>query len=137
VVNDGIISMNTPGAAGAMCSTVLDLLKWQRALAGHRLIGKASTDRMATVATLNDGKSTTYAYGLGVGALEGHRRIGHGGGINGFITQLDYFPDDDVTVVVLGNLGGAPSGEVARKVARVVLGIPLQTGGPTARGERR
>jgi hypothetical protein len=27
--------------------------------------------------------------------------------------------------VILGNLGGAPSGEVAGKVARVVLGIPL------------
>lgn len=125
VVNDGIISMNTPGAAGAMCSTVLDLLKWQRALAEHRLISKASTERMATVATLNDGQATTYGYGLGAGDLEGHRRIGHGGGINGFITQLDYYPDDDVTVVVLGNLGGAPSGEVAGKVARVALGIPL------------
>lgn len=125
VVNDGIISMNTPGAAGAMCSTVLDLLKWQRALAAHRLISKASTERMATVATLNDGKATTYGYGLGAGDLEGHRRIGHGGGINGFITQLDYYPDDDVTVVVLGNLGGAPSGEVAGKVARVALGLQL------------
>ncbi|HEX9166931.1 MAG TPA: serine hydrolase domain-containing protein [Gemmatimonadales bacterium] len=126
VVNDGIISMNTPGAAGAMCSTVLDLLKWQRALVEHRLISRASTERMRTVATLNDGKATTYAYGLGVGQLEGHRRIGHGGGINGFITQLDYFPADDLTVVVLGNLGGAPSGEVAGKVARLSLGMELE-----------
>jgi CubicO group peptidase (beta-lactamase class C family) len=126
VMNDGVISMNTPGAAGAMCSTVLDLLRWQRALTGHRLISRASTERMATVATLNDGKATTYGYGLGVGQLEGHPRLGHGGGINGFITQLDYYPADQLTVAVLGNLGGAPSGEVAGKVARLTLGIGLE-----------
>lgn len=126
VVNDGVISMNTPGAAGAMCSTVLDLLKWQRALGEHRLISAASTDRMATRALLNNGDTTRYGYGLGIGQLEGHRRVGHGGGINGFITQLDNFPDDDVTVVVLGNLGSAPSAEVAGKVARLVLGLGLE-----------
>jgi hypothetical protein len=126
LANDGGISMNTPGAAGAMCSTVLDLLKWQRALAEHRLVTKASMDRMVTPAVLNSGDTTTYAYGLGVGNVEGHRRIGHGGGINGFITQLDHYPDDDLTVVVLGNLGGAPSGAVAGKVARLVLGLRLE-----------
>jgi hypothetical protein len=60
-----------------------------------------------------------------MGTLEGHRRIGHGGGINGFITQLAYYPDDEVTVAVLGNMGQAPSDRVAGLIARVVLGIGL------------
>ena len=39
----------------------------------------------------------------------GHKVIEHGGGIEGFNTELAYYPDDKLTVVVLGNVnGGAP-----------------------------
>jgi CubicO group peptidase (beta-lactamase class C family) len=125
LVNDDAISMNTPGAAGAMCSTVLDLLAWRRALFSHKVVNPESLQRMTTPATLNDGKATGYGYGLGTGVLDGHKTILHGGGINGFISQLAYYPDDDLSVVVLGNLGAAPSGRVAQLLARVVLGLPL------------
>ena len=125
LINDDPISMNTPGAAGGICSTVTDLLSWRHALFGGRVVSNASLEKMTTPAKLNDGSSTGYAYGLGIGKLSGHRRISHGGGINGFITQLAYYPDDDVTVVVLGNLGASPSDRVASMVARVVLGIGL------------
>jgi CubicO group peptidase (beta-lactamase class C family) len=137
--NDDPISMNTPGAAGAICSTVLDLLSWREALFGGRVVSNASLAKMTTPATLNDGKPTGYGYGLSVGPLEGHRSVGHGGGINGFITYLAYYPDDDVTVAVLGNLGSAPSNRVATMVARLVLGIglPVVKDLPIAADERR
>lgn len=125
VVNDDPISMNTPGAAGSICSTVLDLLSWRHALFSGRVVSNASLEKMTTPAKLNDGSATGYGYGLGMGKLEGHRRIGHGGGINGFITQLAYYPDDDVTIAVLGNMGQAPSDRVAGLIARVVMGIAI------------
>ena len=125
VVNDGPISMNTPGAAGALCSNVLDLLAWQRAFNADRLVSAASRRLMTTKTTLIDKSESSYGYGLGLGDLEGHRSIAHGGGINGFITQLSYFPDDSLTVVVLGNTGSAPSARVAGTIARLVLGLPL------------
>lgn len=125
VVNADPISMNTPGAAGAMCSTVMDLLAWRHALFGGKVVSSASLEKMTTPAKLNDGSFTNYGYGLGVGKLEGHRRVSHGGGINGFITQLAYYPSDDLTVVVLGNAGSSPSDRVAQLVAKIVLGIPL------------
>lgn len=125
LINDDPISMNTPGAAGAICSTVLDLLAWRKALFSGQVVSNASLVKMTTPAKLNDGSSTNYAYGLGIGKLVGHRRISHGGGINGFITQMAYYPDDDVTVVVLGNLGSSPSDRVASMIARLVLGIGI------------
>ena len=125
LLNDDPISMNTPGAAGAICSTVLDLLSWREALFSGRVVSNASLTKMTTSAKLNDGNATNYGYGLGVGKLQGHRRISHGGGINGFITQMAYYPDDDVTVVVLGNLGSSPSDRVAGMIARLVLGIGI------------
>ncbi|HET9512649.1 MAG TPA: serine hydrolase domain-containing protein [Gemmatimonadales bacterium] len=124
--NDDPIGMNTPGAAGAMCSTVLDLLAWRQALFSHRVVSPASLQRMITPARLNNDSVTSYAYGLGIGKLESHRSISHGGGINGFITHLGYLPDDSLTVVVLGNLGRAPSGRVAEAIGRLLLGLELK-----------
>jgi CubicO group peptidase (beta-lactamase class C family) len=61
---------------------------------------------------------------LGVGTLDGHRRIGHGGGINGFLSILDDYPDDSLSVVVLANSESARPGRLAQEIARVVLGAP-------------
>ena len=48
-----------------------------------------------------------YAFGLGVRTVDGRKVIDHGGGIEGFNTHLAYYPEDKLTVVVLGNLNGA------------------------------
>jgi CubicO group peptidase (beta-lactamase class C family) len=125
LLNDAPISMNTPGAAGALCSNVLDLLAWQNAFNADRVVSADSRKRMTTRTKLNDASETGYGYGLGLGDLEGHKSIAHGGGINGFITQLSHFPDDDLTIVVLGNTGSAPSSRVASVVARIMLGLPM------------
>ena len=43
------------------------------------------------------------AYGIGfrLSQLDGHRRVGHGGAIYGFATELAALPDDDLGVVVI------------------------------------
>jgi len=55
--------------------------------------------------------------------------IQHGGGIEGFNTQLTYYPDDKVTVVVLGNVNGTVPGEIAGKLSALAHGeaVKLQT----------
>src|ERR1035438_5063683 len=57
--------------------------------------------------------------------------IAHGGGIEGFNTELEYYPEDKLTVVVLRNVNvstGAP-GEIAGKLAAVARGetVKLQS----------
>jgi len=125
LVNSEPISMNPPGAAGALCSTPLDLVRWQHALDENLLISASSRELMLTPAKLNDGSETRYSYGLFHGGLEGHRTVSHGGGITGFIAAFDTYPDDELVVVVLSNTGTANSGGIARNIARLVLGIPL------------
>jgi len=130
LVNDGPISMNTPGAAGALCSTVLDLLSWTGALRSGRVVTAESYDAMTTPAQLNDGSLTAYGFGLGVGALGGHVRIGHTGGINGFSTVMAHYPDSDLDIVILSNTSSpAPS-----QMERIIAGWAL---GDTNEGERR
>ena len=38
-----------------------------------------------------------YGFGLNVGP-DGHKMMEHGGGIDGFSTDLAYYPDDKLTV---------------------------------------
>lgn len=125
VVNDDVrINMAIPYSDGALDSSVVDLCKWQLALNKNRLIRKESYRRMITPGKLNDGKPIAYGYGFVLGNLKGHRKIQHGGGVSGFRTQLSYYPDDDLTIIVLCNTGSAHPAPLESRIARTVMGIP-------------
>jgi CubicO group peptidase (beta-lactamase class C family) len=123
LINDEPLSMTAPGAAGALVSTVLDLLKWHQALEAGDLLSSASYEAMYRATTLADGKKQQYGYGWGLGELGAHRTLNHGGGINGFSTMIARYPDDRLGIVVLTNTAGADAGGVERRIAKVVLGV--------------
>jgi len=124
IVNDELIGMRQPFSAGSLCSTVTDLVKWTRALSSGAVVNPDSYLQMTTPRTLNDGSALTYGFGLVVGEFEEHPRVAHGGGINGFVTSLARYPDDDVIVVVLTNSGDAHPGQLANDLSRLALGLP-------------
>jgi CubicO group peptidase (beta-lactamase class C family) len=115
-VNAGYIDMSIPLSAGALYSTTEDLLRWEQGLFGGKVLSSASLKKMITPFK-ND-----YACGLAVSTSKGHELIEHGGGIEGFNTQLSYYPDDKLTVIVLGNLNGSAPGDIAAKIASVAHG---------------
>jgi CubicO group peptidase (beta-lactamase class C family) len=123
LINDDPISMDAPGAAGALVSTVLDLIKWHQALEAGDLLSSASYEALYRATTLSDGKTQQYGYGWGLGELASHRKLSHGGGINGFSTMIARYPDDRLAVIVLANTAGADTGGVERRIAKVVLGV--------------
>jgi D-alanyl-D-alanine carboxypeptidase len=123
LVNDDPISMNAPGAAGALVSNVLDLVKWHQALEAGDFLSSASYDSLYRPTKLADGKEQKYGYGWGLGEIAGHRKLSHGGGINGFSTMIARYPDDRLAVIVLSNTAGAPSPGIESRIARVMLGI--------------
>jgi len=125
IVNADYISMAMPYAAGALCSTILDLLAWQRALSTDRLLPPGGYASMSTSGRLNSGAATGYGFGLSAGTIDGHRHIGHSGGINGFGAMLDAWPDDSLVVVVLANSEGANTQRLARNIARAALGLAV------------
>lgn len=119
----GFIDHDWPYAAGSLCSNTTDLVAWNRALHGGRVLSPASYKEMIAAGVLNDGTPIRYGYGISVADLGGRRVIGHGGGINGFLSESQYYPDDDLIVVVLQNTNGAPNPrETAKKIAEAVLG---------------
>jgi CubicO group peptidase (beta-lactamase class C family) len=91
-------------AAGAICSTANDLLRWTDALANGVAVSRQSYERMITSYRPSLMRPVGYGYGLLIDRLDGRRRISHGGEILGFESNAASFPDDDLTIVVLVNL---------------------------------
>jgi CubicO group peptidase (beta-lactamase class C family) len=113
LVNADYIDMSIPQAAGALYSTTEDLLRWVQGVFGGKLLSPASLQKMTTPF------KETYACGLGVRTINGHKIISHGGGIEGFQTFLAYYPDDRLTVVVLANLTGSDPAPRALELATI------------------
>lgn len=117
------VSMSQAFAAGAVCSNVDDLLRWMQLLARGRVIGRDGYAAMTTPATLADGTPIEYGYGMAIGYLEGHHRVGHVGGTLGFSSQIAHYDEDDVTIVVLTNTEGARASAMEGEIARLMLGL--------------
>ncbi len=123
LVLKGYLDHSWPYAAGSLCSNTVDLVAWNQALHGGKVLKPESYREMTTPGVLNDGTRLRYGMGIGLADISGRRAIAHGGGINGFLSESEYYPDDDLVVVVLQNTSGpvAPR-ELARQIAEVVLG---------------
>ncbi len=80
---------------------------------------------MISPATLADETTVPYGFGLGLESFEGRPMIAHGGGINGFLSWLAYFPDQRVSVAVVINAESPAAQDLlATGVARAALGLP-------------
>lgn len=124
IQNARYLSMTQPHAAGALGSTVDDLVLWDRALTENRLVSAETLAQMHTSATLDDGTLIDYGYGWEINNYQQHRAIHHGGSIFGFATFIARFPDDDLSIVVLTNYSGYESSKITAMIARRMLGLP-------------
>ncbi|HKQ06525.1 MAG TPA: serine hydrolase [Blastocatellia bacterium] len=109
------------GPAGSINSSVNEMSRW---VIAHLNGGKYGDKRIANAATVEDmhlAHMTTGAtigrpdvspadYGMGwfVNTYRGHRRVEHGGNIDGFSANVTLFPQDGLGVVVLTNMNGTP-----------------------------
>lgn len=112
-------SMSVPWAAGSIYSTTGDLLKWERALFGGKVLSAESMKLMTTA-----GKGD-YGMGQMITNLAGVKVVEHGGGIEGFNTNLLCAPDRNIVVIVLSNVNGMAPAEMGHQLLTVALGKPV------------
>jgi CubicO group peptidase (beta-lactamase class C family) len=99
-----------PYSAGSLCSTTGDLITWIRALHSGKVLTPASYREMTSRSHLIDGTEIRYGMGLSVtNDMRGARIIGHGGAIDGFVAETRWYPDSDLSIVVLINSAGPVS----------------------------
>lgn len=98
--------MSWAGGAGALYSTVDDLLKWNNALFSGKVLNEESLKAAFTPVVLNNGEKPgfgDYGYGWQLSTYRGKDIFHHSGGLHGFLSQLAYFPQDKLTVVMFTN----------------------------------
>lgn len=88
--------MSIPGGAGAIVSTPTDLAKFIESLFSLKLVSNTSLSQMKT---LTDG------FGMGMFQIPFYekRAYGHNGGIDGFASNLAYFPEDSLALAYCTN----------------------------------
>ncbi|MEM9051952.1 MAG: serine hydrolase domain-containing protein, partial [Bacteroidota bacterium] len=91
--------------AAEVYSSIEDMAKWidnfKTAKVGGEEVNKLFLDSYE----LNDGSDAGYALGIGIGEYRGAKRYRHTGGHEAFISQLSYFPEYDLGVVMISNFG--------------------------------
>jgi CubicO group peptidase (beta-lactamase class C family) len=107
-------------AGGGLSFTVQDLAQWAIGLNHAKVLGRAGLELSWTPVRLN--RAGTYPHGLGWNLLEqrGHRRIGHSGAWQGMHATIQRYPDFNLTVIVLLNMGQANSEGIAVGIAGLV-----------------
>jgi len=119
--NNGIENADRPDprmhfSAGSLYSSSEDLLRWNEGLFGGKALRPASLRKMTTPF------KGDYACGLYVKRVNGHLMIEHDGNNIGFNSDMAYYPEDRIAVIVLANLNGTITGEMTKALAAVAHG---------------
>jgi D-alanyl-D-alanine carboxypeptidase len=119
------IDMGVVSSAGALCSTATDLARWPGLL--RSFLDPGSFREMSRPTVLADGTEVPYGLGLQIRRFGSHPALSHGGVVNGFVSLLAEFPDDDLSVAMLVNtrlLNLEQGLELANRVLRAVFDEP-------------
>jgi CubicO group peptidase (beta-lactamase class C family) len=132
-------------ADAGLLSTVLDLARWDAALAGTALLTAAEREALWAPVKLAGG--ATYPYGLGwhletqhletqkSDGKSGHRLAYHDGNRLDGATAMARYLDDQLTVIVLTNRGNANATRIAREVAGLYVPALAAVARPVADAE--
>ena len=102
---------------GGIYSSVMDLAKWDKALYNTPLVRKR-TQRMAfTPNILPDGTNTEYGFGWRISDYKGKLCYHHSGSSIGFRNEIQRFPQQKTTVIILTNRDNADPKVIAEKIA--------------------
>jgi CubicO group peptidase (beta-lactamase class C family) len=114
----GIVDSSVAYSAGSIYSTIGDLYKWHRGLLRGDIIKKSSLEKSFTPF------KNKYGYGWSIDSIYNKRRVSHGGGIFGFISNITLLPEDDICIVVLTNTGNSNFTDMITKVADIIYQKP-------------
>ena len=112
---------------GGVYSTTEDLFKWDRVLYTEKLVSKSSLDEAFSPTVLNDGSSTKYWLGWGIGkSYSGKKTVNHGGGWIASRTFLLREIEEDNTVVILTNHSSRHIYNIRKAVSQIIHDQPFE-----------
>jgi CubicO group peptidase (beta-lactamase class C family) len=130
--------ISNAGPAGSINSCVDDMAQWlvvqthkgdygSRSLISPAVLADVHSPHMTMSVPQERKEIAPAGYGLGwlISDYRGHRRVSHGGAIDGFTAQTTLFPDDGLGIVALANMNGTALPEMlTRHAVDQVLHLP-------------
>ena len=123
-------NIDVVGPAGSINSNLNDMARWVRlqlsdgSVEGRRVVAAANLEEMHEPQMVMREQERdpeiilrSYAMGWFVESYRGHKRVHHGGNIDGFSAMVTFLPAERIGVVALANMDGTPLPEIVCRVA--------------------
>ena len=124
IIKNQIMRYNLVGSGGVY-SNVKDMYLWDQNFYNNKLgkRTKSLIEKMHLEGTLNNGRPIGIGYALGLqnGNYRGLKTVSHGGALAGYRSFLLRFPEQNFSVVLLGNMGTMDIEKLSYSVANVFL----------------
>ena len=125
------------GPAGSIHSSANDMARWIEVLLGRgeargqRILSAGAFQELVTPVSVLGAPGEPTAYGLGwmLDTREGKVRFHHGGGIDGFTTQVEVYPDERLGIFAVTNRASPLTNLLAGQLAERFLGLEVADAG--------
>jgi CubicO group peptidase (beta-lactamase class C family) len=126
------LDMSLFGPAGALYSTIEDMVLWDRALYEGRLVKADLLEQAFTPAKLKDGTVVShYGFGWVLGKSRGLDEVRATGTMPGFEAQILRIPSRRFSVIVLCNCTELGAFNLAHEIAEIYLWEVMEPRDPT------
>jgi CubicO group peptidase (beta-lactamase class C family) len=113
---------------GGIYTNVDDMVRWDQALSGTKLITAPTLELATTPPQLPAAAGTQYGFGWFVDTYRGEKRWRHTGETSGFRNAIQRFPRRGLTVIVLTNRSSGEPGAIAERIADRLLFASARSG---------
>lgn len=107
-------------SAGGAVSNAEDIFKFSLALRGGKLLNPANFAKMIAVQNAPFQDPEGYGYGFILDTKPNRRSYGHGGTADGVNFEFRYFPDKDITLIILNNQNSGAYDDLKRNVIKLI-----------------
>jgi hypothetical protein len=108
----------SPSADGGLYSNVNDLYRWVHALAAGKFLSAASLEEMMTP------RLGEYGTGWFTRKRYGRELLSHTGLLPGFVSVIDRFASEELTVIVLANIDVGRVSRIANDIESMAFHLP-------------
>lgn len=116
---------------GGLLTTASDLVKWTNFMHTAQLGGPVMLQWQLETGRFRNGLQHSYAAGLRITQFNGQDLVTHSGATAGYRANLDYFPQQGLSIALLSNTSSFSPVQIAEKIAAIFLPpTPAQSGTP-------
>jgi CubicO group peptidase (beta-lactamase class C family) len=115
-----LVDSSVSFSAGAIYTTTADLYKWHNGISGNDIVKRTSIEKAFTPF------KNKYGFGWNIDSLNGKRAVMHGGGIFGFNANFARIEQDNISIVLLNNVGNPKLSDITKDIFAILYEKPYK-----------